>query len=151
MLPYNNKFISYITTYFPIVHPNGEVVAIQSLSIKSYFFRFQNYIEDQNTSVRKKPFNQQFTNRELEILFLLTNGATQEQVTQILNISRGTVSAIIGNQICPKFSIVGSNTKILVTEAINAGLYRHMPESLWKPCIIVLNEDLLETSMQKLI
>lgn len=144
MLPYNNKFISYITSYFPIVHPNGEVVAVQSLSIKSYVLRFQGHLDNPNIPVQKKYLNQKFTNRELEFLFLLANGATQEQIAQILNISRGTVSAIIGNQLCPKFSIAGSNTKILVKKAIDAGFYRQMPESLWRPCIIILNEELLD-------
>ncbi len=144
MLPYDNKFISYITTYFPLVHPNGEVVAIQSSSIKSYILRFQGHIESPNASLQVKELKHNFTNREMEILFLLTNGATQDQIAQVLNISRGTVSAIIGNQICPKFSIAGANTKILVKEAINAGFYRHMPKTLWKPCIIVLNEELLD-------
>lgn len=149
MLPYNQEFISYITSYFPIFHPNGEVVAIHSSSVKSYILRFQGHIDKPNLQYDSKLLWSKFTQREQEILFLITNGATQEQISQILNISRSTVSMIIGNQICPKFNIPGANTKILLKEAINAGFYRHMPPSLWKPCIIVLNEDLLDDPMLK--
>lgn len=149
MLPYNQEFVSYVTSYFPIFHPNGEVVAIHSSSIKSYILRFQGHIDKPNLQYDSKLLWSKFTRREQEILFLITNGATQEQISQILNISRSTVSMIIGNQICPKFDIPGANTKILLKEAINAGFYRYMPPSLWKPCIIVLNEELLDDPMFK--
>ena len=144
MLPYNQQFVTYITSYFPIIHPNGEVVAIHSSSIKSYVLRFQGHIDKPNLQYDSKLLWSKFTQREQEVLFLITNGATQEQISQILNISRSTVSMIIGNQICPKFNIPGANTKILLKEAINAGFYRYMPQSLWKPCLIILNEELLD-------
>lgn len=149
MLPYNQEFVTYITSYFPIIHPNGEVIAVHSSSIKSYILRFQGHIDKPNLQYDSKLLWSKFTQREQEILFLITNGATQDQISQILNISRSTVSMIIGNQICPKFDIPGANTKILLKEAINAGFYHYMPPSLWKPCIIVLNEELLDDPMFK--
>ncbi len=144
MLPYNGQSIIYITTYMPIIHKSGEVIAIHSSSIDSYILRFQGHLRKPNIKSSDKEFKKLFSSREIEILFLLANGATQDQIAQILNIARTTVSSIIANQICPKFNIAGANTKILVDAAINAGFYLDMPESLWKPCIIVLNEELLE-------
>ena len=148
MLPYNNQLVAYLTTYCPLFHPSGEVIAIHSSSIKTYILRFQGHLQDPNTTnSQNKPNHKaacQFTTRELEILFLLSNGAAQEQIAQILGIARGTVSAIITNQLCPKFSIPGANTKLLIREAIDGGYYRQMPLSLWKPCLIVLNEELLD-------
>jgi len=148
MLPYNNQLVAYLTTYCPLFHPSGEVIAIHSISIKTYILRFQGHLQDPNTTnSQSKPNHKatcQFTTRELEILFLLSNGASQEQIAQILGIARGTVSAIITNQLCPKFSIPGANTKLLVREAIDGGYYRQMPVSLWRPCLIVLNEELLD-------
>lgn len=143
MLPYNEQFINYITTYTPLLHPDGTVVAIQSYSIQSYVLRFQGHISDPNggnqTEIKGK-----FTNRELEILFLLSNGATQDQIAQILNISRGTIAAVVSNQLCPKFNIAGANTKLLMEAAINAGMYKNIPQSLWRPSLIILNHDLSE-------
>lgn len=148
MLPYNNQLVAYLTTYCPLFHPSGEVIAIHSSSIKTYILRFQGHIQHPEITDAKNKFTDktttQFTQRELEILFLLSNGASQEQIAQILGIARGTVSAIITNQLCPKFSIPGANTKLLIREAIDGGYYRQMPLSLWKPCLIVLNEELLD-------
>ena len=144
MLPYNNEFISYITTYFPILHPSGEVVAIQSSSVRSYVLRFDIHAEKEHISYKRGELRIKFSNRELEVLFLLSNGATQEQIAQILGIARGTVSSLINYQICPKFDISGSNTKILIREAITAGMHRFMPPSLWRPSLIVLNAELLD-------
>ena len=144
MLPYNGQFIIYITTYMPIIHKSGEVIAIHSSSVDSYILRFQGHLRKPNIKNEDKEFKKRFSNRELEILFLLTNGATQDQIAQILNVARTTVSSTIANQICPKFNIAGANTRMLVDAAINAGFYLDMPKSLWKPCIIILNEELLE-------
>lgn len=149
MLPYNERFIIYITSYVPVIHPNGEVIAIHSTSIESYILRFQGHLRKPNLEYEKKEFKACFSNRELEVLFLLTNGATQDQIAQILDIARGTVSGLIGNQICPKFNIAGSNTKLLIDAAINAGFYLDMPQSLWKPCVIVLNKELLDDPLLK--
>jgi len=142
MLPYNNQFLSYVTTYVPLIHPDGEVVAIQSFSVESYILRFQGHISSPNEI--DAIIGEQFTVREQEVLFLLSNGATQEQISQMLNISRGTVAAMISNQLCPKFGIAGANTKLLTEAAIKNGMYKTMPKSLWRPCLIILNIELMD-------
>lgn len=144
MLPYNNQYLSLMTTYTPIIHPNGEVVAIQASTIETYILRFQGHIDNPNISTYDKSFYDQFSAREREILFLICNGASQEHIAKILKITRGTVSAIIHNQLCPKFGISGSNMKELMKQAIHAGMSRSLPEALWHPCIIVLNRELLD-------
>ncbi|MBX9865370.1 MAG: LuxR C-terminal-related transcriptional regulator [Burkholderiales bacterium] len=144
MLPYNNEFVSYITSYVPMLHPSGEVVAIQSSSVRSYVLRFDGHIEKVNRPGTENELRLKFSPRELEVLFLLSNGATQEQIAQILGIARGTVSSLITYQISPKFNISGANTKILIREAITAGMHRFMPPSLWRPCLIILNAELLD-------
>lgn len=149
MLPYNESFTVYITSYVPLIHPNGEVLAIQSTSVEGDISRFQRYICKPNAQSNNKHLDENFTNRELEILFLLTNGASQNEIAQILNVARTTISSIIANQICPKFNISGANTKILIERVIKAGLYLNMPNSLWKPCVIILNEELLNNSFLK--
>lgn len=86
-----------------------------------------------------------FTQREQEILFLLTYGVTQDQIAQILNVTRGTIANIISKQLCVKFGIQGSNTKILTQAAVNAGIHQKMPRSLIRPCIMILNTEFDES------
>ena len=145
LLPYNNQFKSYMTTYTPVFHPNGEVVAIQTYAIECRFLGFLeqlNILESNLPSAKKYKPSDKLTIREHEVGFLLSNGSTQDQISQILNISRNTVAAIIRNQLCPKFGIPGANTKLLVNALISAGIQRNMPPTIWKPCIIVLEETL---------
>lgn len=144
MLPYGDKYISKMTTYVPVLHHTGEVVAIQASTIETYILRFQGHIDNPNISTYNKVFYEQFSAREREVLFLICNGASQEHIAKILKIARGTVSSIIHHQLCPKFAIAGSNMKELMKKAISAGMSRSLPEGLWHPVVIVLNRELLE-------
>ncbi|MBX9866914.1 MAG: helix-turn-helix transcriptional regulator [Burkholderiales bacterium] len=91
-----------------IIHPNGEVVAIQAAIIETYILRFQGHIDNHNISTYDKSFYDQFSAREREILFLICNGASQEQMAKILKISSGTIYSIIHNQLSPKFDLRNS-------------------------------------------
>lgn len=146
LLPYNGKFVSYLVTYVPILHPCGEVVAIQSFAIESRFFSHQDYLQviiDQNKQSKYLHLDK-LTLRQHEIMFLLANGINQEQCAQILKISRSTIGNIIANQLCPKFGIPGSNTKLLAQMALNHEYHQLVPSSLYRPYIVVLDEKLAE-------
>ena len=141
MLPYAGKLTSYLVSYVPIIHQNSEVIGIQTFSVECRFFSFQEHLKQDVFSASKTySTHDDFTKREIEILFLLAHGVTQDQIAQILEISRSSVATVI-TRLCSKFEISGSNTKILSQAAIKAGIHHQMPESLWKPCIIVLQKD----------
>jgi len=146
LLPYSGKFISYLVTYVPILHPSGEVVAIQSFAIQSRFFSYQDYLQviiDSNKE-HKHLHLDKLTIRQHEIMFLLANGISQDQCAQILKISRSTVGNIIATQLCPKFGVTGSNTKLLVQIALKHEYQRLIPETMYRPYIVVLDEHLAE-------
>lgn len=137
MMPYNNQFVCYLTSYFPLVHPDGEVVAILSSSIRSHLLHFQEQIDD----LTVERFNGELSERQLEIMFLLANDVNQEQTAQMLNVTRGTISSIITHQLCPKFAIPGTNARALSQVARKYGFHRQIPLSLWRPALIILNDD----------
>jgi len=144
LLPYGGKFTSYLVTYVPIQHPSGEVVAIQSFAIQSRFFSHQDYLKvitDEKTHERYLN-SEKLTLREHEIMFLLANGVNQEQCSQILKITRSTIGNIIANQLCPKFGILGSNTKLLAQVALQHEFHQLVPSSLYRPYIVVLDEKI---------
>ena len=144
LLPYNGQLISYLVTYVPIFHPSGEVVAIQSFAARSRIFSHQEYL-NYLCEAETRPSHQyeyKLTTREHEIMFLLANGSTQEQISQILKVSRSTVANIIANQLCIKFGIVGSNTKLLAQKAFMYDFHQVVPPSLYRPYIIILDDKL---------
>lgn len=144
-LPYAGQLNSYLITYVPVFHPNHEVVGIQTYSIESRSFGFQEQMMLSSTPAKRNHLSDKnFTKRELEILFLLANAVTQDQIAQMLNISRSTVATVISSQLCAKFDIAGSNTKLLGKAAIEGGFHHRMPPSLWRPCVIILENELAD-------
>ena len=144
LLPYDGHFKSYLVTYVPIFHPSGEVVALQSFAVPSRFFSHQDFLLEMLDD-KKADFCStvdELTTREQEIMFLLANGISQDQMAQILNTSRSTIANIIAKQLCNKFGIAGSNTKLLAKIALQCDYHQKIPHTLCRPYIIVLDEDL---------
>lgn len=145
LLPYGGKFISYLVTYVPILHPSGEVIAIQSFATQSRFFSYQEYLQlivNNTNNSKHSNLLAPLTSRQYEIMFLLANGISPEQCAQILKISRSTVGNIIATQLCPKFGIPGSNTKLLMQLAIKHEYQKLIPPTLYRPYIVILDEKL---------
>lgn len=140
MLPYAGNITTFLLNYVPIIHPNSEVIGLQCFAIECRFFSFHEHIK-QDVASESKIYSTQhdLSKREAEILFLLAHNVTQDQISQVLEISRSTVATNI-ERLCGKFGISGSNTKILSQVAINSGFHHHMPQSLWKPSVIVLKK-----------
>jgi len=142
-LPYANGIKSYLLTFTPVFHPSGAIVALQTTALDYRLFSYQEHIKHLIPKLTSTISNQSsFSTREHEVLFLLTVGATQEQIAQILNVKRTTVAAIIRNQLCSKFGISGSNTKLITQIALDNGILRQIPRSLWRPSVITLEDNL---------
>lgn len=142
LLPYNNIFTSFMVTFLPIYHDSGEIVALQSVAIENKFFNFQDYLNNDGI-FKLKTSSIKLTEREDEVIFLLANSVTQEKIGQLLKISRSTVASCI-NQLCLKFSIAGSNTKLLSELATQYSYHTSVPKSLWKPNIIILDDEIAQ-------
>lgn len=147
LLPYNGILKSYIVTYIPIIDKCGQVIAIQSFATEAKFFSQQDYLnqilfaEDisivSDDNLANVP---ELTTREREIVFLLANGFTQDQIAPVLKISRSTIASIVANQLSPKFGLFGSNTKLLAQKAIQHNLHKAVPNSLYRPYIVMLDQ-----------
>ncbi len=142
MLPYGGRQKIFTTSYFPIIHKSGEVIGIHSTSVESSLPRLSLDVLQSDLSLGKNLSKLQLSAREHEILFLLCYGNTQEKISQVLQIARSTVASIIANQLCPKFSIIGSNARLLVAKALSIGIHLDLPATLWRPCIIVSNDEI---------
>lgn len=152
VIPYNNIFEASLVTNFPIIHPSGEVVALQSIASKFQLFGIYDYLKQLSQMAEDRAFKIckghqlpiKLTKREHEVLFILMAGISQLETAQILNITRGTVSKILTDSLCPKFGLHGSNTKLLIEKAQLLGFGKYMPESLYQPRIIILDSEVKE-------
>lgn len=139
LLPYNNKFNSFLVTYIPILDKSEHIVAIQSYAIESKFFGFQEHfytLYDDAISKKIPPHQIELTKREEEIMFLLANGLNQEQIAQTLQVSRSTIATIIATKLSVKFNIPGANTSYLTKIAMEYGYFQHIPPSLFRPFVV---------------
>lgn len=155
-MPYGHTRKPFLETALPIFGDNLDVIGVKVITTEYSLYGQNEYfselckisseqaksISPNNISLQKTKIN--LADRQYEIVYLLANGFTQSEVAQILNISRGSVANIVSEQICPKFKIAGSSTKLLIDKAIKLGLNKTMPSSLYKPFIIVLNREITE-------
>lgn len=149
-LPYAKGIQSYLVTYIPVFNPSGNVIAIQSVAfdyrLAGYHEYIQNILEQKKFVVNISKLK--LSKREDEVLFLLTCGITQEKIGEILEIKRDTVATIIKHQLCVKFSLPEVNTKLLVETALSYGFPFSIPESLWCPSVVILEEKLSNWILQ---
>lgn len=153
IIPYNNTFEAMLINNLPICAPDGEVVALQAIATKYKLFGLYDYLKQMHNSI-EKPYEYKITKgtqlpiklskREHEILFILMAGISQYEAAQFLNITRGTVSKILTDKICPKFGVHGSNTKLLVEKAKKLQLDKFMPASFFRPNVIIMDTSIIE-------
>lgn len=155
-MPYGHTRKPFLETALPIFGDNLEVIGVKVITTEYSLYGQNEYFNElckistesqklttlNNIALKNTVIN--LADRQHEIVYLLANGFTQSEVAQVLNISRGSVANIVSEQICPKFKIAGSSTKLLIDKAIALGLNKTMPSGLYKPFIIVLNNEITE-------
>jgi hypothetical protein len=152
VIPYSGILEATIVNVFPIIYKTGEVILIQTIATKFHLFGIYDYLqESQQTESSHKinlctsdelPFAIKLSPRQHEVLYLLAIGLSQDSVARILSINRGTIASIVSEQLCPKFNIAGSSTRILVSKAIELDIIKYMPKSLYKPLVLVLDPEI---------
>lgn len=145
-MPYNEKFVPYLITCVPITR-GGKPIGVQSFAQKCNYINMLHHshiinnllnIELETNHCQEEAPNINLTRREHEIIFLLANGLSTEDIFPLLRISKSTISNIITSRLSPKFGLLGSNTKLLANIAKTKGYHKIVPESLSNPCIITL-------------
>ena len=67
---------------------------------------------------------------EEKILSLLLLGYTQAEIATTFNCSRSSIAKIISEHLCPKFSIVGHSSRLLIEKAIELGYANFIPKNI---------------------
>lgn len=150
LIPRGNIFSSRLVSYIPVFHDSGELVALQTYSSHCNLFGIAEYLtilEGKNlepVTIKAYDLPIKLTQRQHEILFLLVRGLSQRQAADVLNISRGNLAKITVESICPKFEIFDGDTSELIDRAIKLNYHKYIPQSLCRPCIIVLDNDIVD-------
>ncbi len=152
LLPFVKSFQGYARTDIPILHPSGEVLGIQVTVYPFSFFGIHEFINILNNGeyVSKQFLPESSSNkfyddlklspRQKEVLFLVSQGISQDQAAQMLGIKRGTLSKIISDQICPKFNIFPPHYIKLLDIVHKEGLDRYIPKTLWRTYVLELTK-----------
>jgi len=149
--PFQKVFSPFVfLQYAPLFDPHGEIIAIQGTSTNYQMFGFGDYfklISFKKGSIKEKLFHDQeikklnLTERQHEILFLVSHEVSQRTIEQILGIKRGNIAKTISTALCPKFGIIGSNSKQLIAKARAINIHKFVPLSLCKPMVILMDEE----------
>ncbi len=127
----------YLSTSEPLLHLNGkalgyktvrrEIKMISNKNIIETKFKINNHCKISSLGHIK---NINLTRNEENVLFLLINGCTQQEMSCHLKCSRSFIAKIINEGLCPKFSINGSASKMLIEKAISAGYSNFIPKEM---------------------
>ncbi len=148
--PFQNVHKSAILFRFiPIFHPTGQLIAIQALLSDFSMLGIMDYLAGYKQQKLEMPtvikdtasLPVKLSPRQHEMLFLLVIGLSQTQISELLDISRGTIAKTISHIICPKFNINPPNSAVLINKARKLKIHRSIPPTLCKPWMIILNED----------
>lgn len=138
-------FHAHQSVHEPIFDQSGQVVASRVIADKFRKTGIVDYLDpDFEQLIKYKPLNFKLTQRQHEILFLLSSNFSQHEIGELLGISRGSISQVIA-RMCEKFGINGQSAFYLLEKIKEFGIDRKIPSSLLQPKIIVLdrNEDFI--------
>lgn len=143
---YAHGLDAYVVFQTPIFDLQGNVVATQAINrrLGSYdpLSRYSQLHPEINTkdlqgSDSLAYFN--LTEEEYEIIFLVHLGATQEEISEIMDISRSRIAKLISYKICAKLKIEDKSIKSL-NEYINKyKLVNVIPKHLINPQVIMID------------
>lgn len=145
-IPLQNQISNTLSYNIPIFRSDGKVVATRIITRKidlvSSVAAMNNSLVNGEPRCKVKPSALNLSPRQNEILYLLTIGFSQSQVADYLGITRGTISKIISESICPLFEIDGSNTKLLVKTLIASKYFERISNPFTEPKVIEINSNI---------
>ena len=128
----------------PIVDVDNNVIAILAKKlpvINSNLFHlfFPEYKAP--SEIINQQITEELSEREFEIVYLSSNGLSQYEIADRLQISRSTVLKTITDRILPKSNLTESNSKELIKFAIALGIHTKIPKSLIKEQLIIITAN----------
>ncbi len=124
---------SMILIFTPIFSPCGLMCGIELNVLDFNLLPIKHYL-DFDIAIHNRTFNADspisLSTRQNDIVYYLLLGLTQKQIGEKLKISRGTVSKLISEQICPKFGLESGYTGVLLARLLGSAVKLRIPSSL---------------------
>ncbi|TXJ01881.1 MAG: XRE family transcriptional regulator [Neisseriales bacterium] len=73
-------------------------------------------------------------------LFLLCNNFTQEEIAAMFQVTRGTITRMIVDQIAPKLGVIVANASNVIIKAKQIGFQYQLPFNLFGDTIVIIND-----------
>jgi hypothetical protein len=124
---------SMVLLFSPIFSYAGELIGIELRVLDFNLLPIKHYIDYDITIHNRNPSLDaavNLTQRQNDIVYYLLLGLTQKQIGEKLKISRGTVSKLISEQICPKFGLESGYTAVLLKRVLESTVKLRIPSSL---------------------
>lgn len=125
----------FMTVCEPVINFFGEVIGrkdtVADFELTSHRSLIEQHFKRFSVSVASlvNVSRVDLTEREEIVLFMLIGGYSQQEIAQLIGVSRGMVHKIIAEKLCVKFELSLVSTKLLVETAISCGFANFIPES----------------------
>lgn len=138
----NNSTLSSVCycTQTPLFNQNDDLIGIQIVCTIYNNTPLENLLYNQDIRYDVKLIEQaNLTPKQHYALFLLCNNFTQEEIAAIFQVTRGTITRMIVDQIAPKLGVIVANAFNVVVKAKLIGFQYQIPLNLFNDTIIIIN------------
>jgi DNA-binding CsgD family transcriptional regulator len=124
----------------PIMNNLEMVIGVQIVCESFSYIPLENLIFNRDIKYDLNQLRQfNLTAKQHQVLFLLCNSFTQEEIAAILQVTRGTITRMIVDQIALKLGVSVANAYNVVQRAKQLGFQYITPNELFNDSIIILN------------
>lgn len=124
----------------PLFDQNNEVIGVQLVCEFYTNIPLSNLLYNCDISYNVKDLQEiNLTPRQHYILFLLCNNFTQEEIAAIFNVTRGTITRTIVDQLALKLEVEVANAYNVVAKAKKMGFQYYSPTDLFNDAIIIID------------
>jgi hypothetical protein len=131
------EFPVYNAQHIPFFNEKDDVIATYFIATPITPLNIEKILFGKNIILTCNESSIELSKRQHEILFLLCYNINQNKIADYLNVTRGTVSKTIFEQLIPKFKNV-YNIDDLINQAIANGINYRFPPSLIQPKIFIV-------------
>ena len=134
----SNRIWHYTQT--PLFNKKDDLIGTQIVYTADNNYPLENLLYNQDIRYNIKLIEQaNLTAKQHYALFLLCNNFTQEEIAAIFQVTRGTITRMIVDQIAPKLGVIVANAFNVVIKAKQIGFQYQIPLNLFNDTIIIVN------------